>query len=345
MPNHATLAAPLLFVASILLSAGACAQYAAKQPVITGGTLQPADPSTELLHSGAVTLTRGDYDLQLSRLPEDSRAGFGTSIERVNALLRVMLVDKTLAKEARDTGIDKDPELQAKIAAETERMLSQAVMERNTAKWEKEFDTRPNIEAAARERWLTQQDKYRRSGEVKLTEIVYTTAKHTPGEARAMAQAARQKITAGADMAALAKSESEASSAASGGQLDWKTADDFDQRIARAAFGLKNVGDLSRPVESDDGVHLLRLDGKRPGQVKPFEQVKASIITEMRREYVDSMRTERLAAIRNDPSIVVNQPAVDALIVRVNPEFLEKAPEHMQRPPGLDRAPGTPPPK
>ena len=72
------------------------------RPVASGGTFTPMDPSTELLHSDKARLTRGDYDTQLERLPENTRAGFGTNIDRINTLLRVMLVDKTLAAQARE---------------------------------------------------------------------------------------------------------------------------------------------------------------------------------------------------------------------------------------------------
>lgn len=329
---------------SIALSIGGVpvhAQVAPPAPVATGGSLQPADPDTELLHSATVRLTRGDYDAQLSRLPEDSRAGFGTNIDRINTLLRIMLVDKTLAHEAREAGLDRDPDVQKKIAAETDRLLAQAVMERQQAKWEKEFDSKPNMEQAARERWLTHQDKYRLPEQVEATLLLYAVPKHKPIEAKQLAQAARQKIMTGADMNALAKAESDDPAAATtGGRVDSRTAKDLDPRVLRMATSLKDVGDVSRPVEGEQGFWLIRLDAKHPGGVRPFDQAKASIIGELRREYVDQQRSTRMAAIRNDPAIVVNQPAVDALVVRINPEYMKKALEAPA--PGSDAGKGSP---
>ena len=46
---------------------------------------------------------------------------------------------------------------------------------------------------------------------------------------------------------------------------------------------------------------------------------------DLRKEYVDTMRAKKMTAIRDDPSIVVNQPAVDALVVRIDPDFARKA--------------------
>lgn len=310
------------------------------RPVASGGTFTPMDPSTELLHSDKARLTRGDYDTQLERLPENTRAGFGTNIDRINTLLRVMLVDKTLAAQARADGLDKDPDLARRIAAETDRLLAQAVIDRDTEKWEKEFDARPNIEEAARERWLAQAgDKYRDPEQIRTTEIVYSLSRHSVDDARRMAEDARKRIQAGGDMTAIAKAESDDPAAATtGGKLDWKSPGDFgDAGLSRAAGLLKDTGQVSRPIVTQDAVVLLRLDAKRPGAMKPFDDVKAAMIRDMRREYVETMRTQKMAAIRDDPSIVVNQPAVDALVVRIDPEFARKALEGAGTPP-----PGAP---
>ncbi len=291
-------------------------------------------PSTELLHSSTVRLLQSDYDTQLLRLPPDARLGFGADIDRINALLRTILADKTLADEARKTGIASDPIVAARIAAETDRMLALAVMERNDANWGKEFDARPNMTEAARERWLAQPDRYKRPEEVKLTHILYTTAKHE--NAQALAQAARAKIVAGADMVALAKAESDEPTATDdGGQTDWSPGNKFEARLARAIAALKKVGDVSMPIKTQNGYYVMRLDGRRGGETRPFDQVKDEIIRDMRKNYVDEQRAKRMAAIRNDPSIVVNQPAVDKLLVRIDPELIKKSQENPRAsPPG-----------
>jgi peptidyl-prolyl cis-trans isomerase C len=326
MTKHTKTNIALLLVTLALASGPAGAQATQPAPVVSGGSLQPADPDTELLHTPTARLTRGDYDAELSRLPEDSRAGFGTNIDRINSLLRVMLVDRTLAKEARDAGLDKDPEIARILAAESDRVLAKALMDRNQAQWEKEADARPGIDQAARERWLSQPDRYRRAEEIKLQQIFYAIPKHSLPDAKSLVQAARAKIVAGASMDDIAKAESDdAESAQKGGHVDWRAARDMDPKLARVVFGLRKPGDLSRPIETDAGMYLVRLDAKRAGDVRPYEDVKASILAELRREYVDTKRSQRMSAIRNDPAIVVNQPAVDALVVRIDPEFLKKA--------------------
>jgi peptidyl-prolyl cis-trans isomerase C len=334
MPGIPNLLATLACAILALSGFQAQAQFKSDAPPSATGVKPPADPSTELLHSAHVKLTRGDYDTQLRRLPAETRDGFGTNIDRINTLLRIILVDKTLAQQARTDGVDRDPEVQRKIAAESDRILAQAVMERNQAQWEKEFDARPNMEVAARERWLVQPDKYRASEEFQATQIKYAMPKYTLDEAKQKAADARTRILAGGDMTAIAKAESDDPAAAqTGGKIDWQTMRGFgDARLGRAVASLRNVGDLTRPIEAEDGVYLVRLDAKRPGVQRSFDDVKASIIDDLRKEYVDTMRASKMASIRNDPSIVVNQPAVEALVTRLSPGFTP-----------APRPPGTPP--
>jgi peptidyl-prolyl cis-trans isomerase C len=313
--------------------AGAPASQSAPAPYVP-----PNPPTTELLHSSTVRLLQSDYNAQLMRLPEDSRMDFGTDISRINILLRTILVDKTLADEARKSGLAADPAIAAQVAAETDRILAKAVLDRDEARWSREFDALPDIEGAARERWLALPNKYRKPVEVKLTHILFTNAKHP--DAKELASATRAKIVAGADMVAIARSSSDEPSAAEdGGQTDWAPANRHDPRLARAIASLKNVGDLSEPIRTQGGYYLVRLDGKRGGEARPFAEVKDEIIGEMRKSYVDEQRSKRMAAIRNDPSIVVNQPAVDKLVVRIDPDVLKKVREGL----GMGVTPATSP--
>jgi len=44
-------------------------------------------------------------------------------------------------------------------------------------------------------------------------------------------------------------------------------------------------------------------------------------MAELRKQYIDAQRDARTVAIRTDPTLKVNQPAVDALVFRADPEI------------------------
>lgn len=294
-------------------------------PPLAPSAAPAADPAIELIRNGPIKVQQGDYDAELTRLPAEARAGFGTDIGRINTLLSSILITKTLASQARAAGLDRDPETQRRIALEIDRVLSLLQQQRLEEQWAREFDERPGMEKGARERWLTQQDKFRTSGQVQVTHILFEVPKRRREDALVLARETRAKIVAGADMNALAKELSDDPSAQrNNGRLDWRSRGELDPQFARAAFALSKPGELSEPVQSKYGYHLIRLEAKRQGNVIPFDEVKAGILAEMKKAYVEQRRAERLAEIRNDPAIVVNEPAVEALVKRIDPELLKK---------------------
>ncbi len=297
----------------------------AGSPAEVKGALIPVSPETVLIKNDVTSLTRGDYDFELTRLPADARGGFGADPQRVNAVLGRMLVTKTMAAEARAAGLDKLPEMQKRVAWETERLLAGFYIEHIDAEAAREFDARPGMEAAARERYLADKDKFVTPERASVTHILFDLQKHDKAEALKLAEEARAKILAGADMNALAREISEDPSAkGNDGRIEDFVREQMDPAFARAAFALKNPGDLSEPVLSRFGYHLIRLDRKQPSVQRSFAEVKAIIIAQMRAEYVEKKRNERFAAVRNDPKIVVNEPAVESLVIRYDPEAVKK---------------------
>ena len=87
-----------------------------------------------------------------------------------------------------------------------------------------------------------------------------------------------------ADFARLAKDNSQdPGSAAKGGDLDWFSRGAMVKAFEDVAFTLKE-GQVSDVVRSDFGFHVIRVTGVRPERVKPFDEVKAEILAELKRE-------------------------------------------------------------
>jgi len=60
--------------------------------------------------------------------------------------------------------------------------------------------------------------------------------------------------------------------------------------------------------------------------------VLPEMLAEERKTYINNARDAALAAIRSDPLSKMNQAAVDALIVKVDPELMRKANELAEPP-------------
>ncbi len=92
------------------------------------------------------------------------------------------------------------------------------------------------------------------------------------------------KAQGGADFSALAKERSDdTGSAQQGGDLGWSERTYFVAPFADALFSMKE-GEIRGPVKTQFGYHIIRLDGIQPGATKSFEEARAELESEVRRE-------------------------------------------------------------
>jgi len=103
----------------------------------------------------------------------------------------------------------------------------------------------------------------------------------TEAEALAKAQDLRKRIQAGADFAELARQESDdTGTGAKGGDLGFFHRGQMVPSFEQAAFAMQ-PGDLSEPVKSPLGYHLIKVEAK---ESKSFEEERPELETRMRPE-------------------------------------------------------------
>jgi peptidyl-prolyl cis-trans isomerase C len=273
-----------------------------------------------LAENASVKLTRADYETDLMRVPPEMRPEFAASPKRLTLMLNNLLIDKTLAKEARDAAVDRDPEIARRLALEVDRFLAQAMLGKIEHDAGAEFEKKSaDFLAKAREIYVLNKEKYRAPEQVSASHILFDPTRHGGSDAAlALAKEARAKIVAGADFAALASEVSDDPNAKTdGGKLGFFGPKKMDPEFSKAAYELKNVGDVSEPVQSSFGWHVIRLDGRRPARDLTFEQASKQIMQELRARYVTDARNAKVEAISHDPAMKVNQAAVDALVVKL----------------------------
>jgi peptidyl-prolyl cis-trans isomerase C len=301
-------------------------------PLAPAQSSAAADPV--LVENSTVKIRKSDYELELQRLPADIRPGFANSERRVNDLLRRMLIERTLAAQARAEKLDEQPENARKLEAEVDRMRMLLKVAKIEADAAAEFDAkRSAYEARARELYTVDRSKYATPEQFFASHILFETKSRSKDEALKLAREARAKVLAGEDFNKLAREVSEDASAKRNfGKLDWFTAAEMDPGFSAGVAGLKNIGDVSEPVLSTFGWHIVKLEGRRPAVQKTFEQAREQILGELKQKYINEQRESVLAKVRSDPTIKANREAIDALVIRVDPEAVRRAIQ--QGPPG-----------
>jgi peptidyl-prolyl cis-trans isomerase C len=90
------------------------------------------------------------------------------------------------------------------------------------------------------------------------------------------AKAIEAELKKGADFAALAKEKSKDPGAAEGGDLGYFTKDQMVPEFAEVAFKL-DKGQISDPVKTQFGWHIIKVEDKRTKPTPTFDEVKAQI--------------------------------------------------------------------
>jgi peptidyl-prolyl cis-trans isomerase C len=115
----------------------------------------------------------------------------------------------------------------------------------------------------------------------------------------------RQQILAGTlSFADAARQHSQCQSAADAGDIGYFSRKwMLEESFARTAFAMK-VGEVSEPIRTDFGLHLIQVTDRKAGQPSEYEKVK----DEVRDYYIEEMRLNLLAELRKNAQVQINLP-------------------------------------
>ncbi len=109
----------------------------------------------------------------------------------------------------------------------------------------------------------------------------------------------RKRILDGESFEELAKTESDdPGSAAQGGDLGFIGHGITDPELERAAYAM-GLSDISEPVRTGFGYHLLKINAVKPGSIKTFEEVRGELLKEAQREMAENQFFEEAEILAN----------------------------------------------
>jgi peptidyl-prolyl cis-trans isomerase SurA len=138
--------------------------------------------------------------------------------------------------------------------------------------------------------------------------LVQVDPKATPQQveaARKKAQGlAEQARKPGVDFAELAKAKSEGPSAEDGGDLGFFRRGVMVPAFEKVAFTLKE-GEVSEPVRTQFGWHVLKVEERRAVDVAPFEQMKEQLETRLKMQKTEKFVEQYVQELRQKASVEV----------------------------------------
>ena len=229
--------------------------------------------------------------------------GFATPVERQRlARLENQTRDfATITVPMQRDGIDVgEAEIQSYYDENSQQFMTaeKVLIEAITLSRSDFFDQVSVDEAAVQE--LYQREVGNLSEQRRAAHILFEVNDETT-EQQALEQArqVRQSIEQGEDFADLAEQHSDdPGSAAEGGDLGFTARGDFDEAFDEALFALE-PGQVSEPVLTPYGYHLIKLTETKAPEVPSLESMRARLVEELKTEQVERRFVEATQELAN----------------------------------------------
>lgn len=223
---------------------------------------------------GDVALAKSEIGPNLGDMPAEQRLGI---------LVEYLVQNKLMAAAAEKAGMSADASMPARIDYYKGRALRDIYFDKSIQGAITEADAKAFYD--------------KQVAAIKPVEEIH--ASHILVEKKEEADDIEAKLKAGGDFAALAKEKSkDAGSGANGGDLGFFKKGDMVKPFEEAAIALK-PGEVSAPVQSQFGWHIIKMIDKRNRPAPEFDKVKERIMAGLLQQKAE----EVITGLRKDAKI------------------------------------------
>ncbi|WP_244488327.1 peptidylprolyl isomerase [Devosia sp. Root436] len=285
-------------VLALMLAAGALApalaQDAAPAAEAPAAAAAPVSPDTVVATVGGEAITEADLSFaaedltqELQQMPPEQRKPF---------LVRVLIDMKVMAQAGRDAGMAETPLFQQRLKYLEERSLRRAFFAETIANAVTEEAVRADYDKFVAD--------FVPADEIRASHILVASEEE--------ANAIKAELDGGADFAAIAKEKSIDPGAANGGDLGFFGKGMMVAPFETAAFALTDIGQISAPVQSQFGWHIIKLEEKRQSTPPAFEQVASQLQQQLLMTTFDDTVAKLMDGVQIDIPDADLKAAVDA---------------------------------
>jgi peptidyl-prolyl cis-trans isomerase C len=247
-------------------------------------------------------ITASEFDLRWSQVPEFARKTYEGADGR-KKFLDELITRELLLQEAKKRGIDRERALIERVERFKERTLLDNLMR-------EEVDARVTVtQEEIKSYYDANQGNFTAADELRASHILVKT--------EAEAAELKKHLAQGQDFSTLARKASlDVSTKSKGGDLGIIKKGQTVPAFEKALLSLK-VGEISNPVPTQFGYHLIKLVDRTPGLPLSFEeakeQVREQVLVEKKRkrfdELVASLRAKAKLRVADVPIPVSEAPA------------------------------------
>ena len=261
-------------------------------------TQQEAQKGPYLAKVGKTTITQAEYERELKSLPEFAQQLF-EGAEGKERFLDELIKKELLYQEAQKKGLDKDEEFRQKIEEFKKITLIGYLLE-------KEVEEKAEV---------TDQEvkEYYEQHKEDFANITQMRASHILVKTESEAQEVLERIKKGESFAKVAREKSiDPGSARNGGDLGYFSSGQMVPEFEAAAARMKK-GEISPPVKTKFGYHIIQVTDKKVGKTIEFDKVKTLIHQRLSADKQKDIFDSYIAKLRNNYTVDVNQEALSEM--------------------------------
>ncbi|MBO4710893.1 peptidylprolyl isomerase [bacterium] len=283
--------------------------------------LYPNDGGKTIAEFGGVKLSEKYMKTYVDNLNDYLKARYNTP-ERKEELMSKVVEGELVAMKAIKDGALDDPILISQIKTTIARYYSGTKMK---------LQIEENLKVSEDEMkkyYEEKKDTFNTPAKVKASHILI---KITDSRDKEAARKLAEKVAAEAEKSAketgsfaklVEKYSEDEGSKKRGGDLGYfqrtEEGGNMVQEFSDGAFALQNIGDISKPVESQFGFHVIKLTGKKDKVEKTFEDVKINIENTLKTEKRKTSYEDMIEQYKKELGLKFDKEAAMAIEISVS---------------------------
>jgi parvulin-like peptidyl-prolyl isomerase len=268
--------------------------------ILTAALISCSQKSAEqkgpfLAKVGNATITQADYDKEFKTLPEYAQQLFSDE-QGKEKFLNEIVNKEMLYQEALKKGLEKTPEFQKKLDDFKKITLV-------TELFEKEIMSKANTSDQELKDYY---DKHKEE----FTPTIQIKASHILVKTEDEAKKVLERIKKGEKFGDIAKAVSiDPGSAKNGGDLGFFSKGQMVPEFEKAAANL-NVNDISVPVKTQFGYHIIKVTDKKKGAPIEFDKIRDMISQKLSGEKQKGAFEQYLTELKKNYKVEINKDAL-----------------------------------
>ncbi|MCK5829016.1 MAG: peptidylprolyl isomerase [Methylococcales bacterium] len=259
-----------------------------------------------------------NVEVLLETAPVNAQKELLSHKSQLKKQLEQLYLKQLLAKMAKDEGLDKEPMNAARLQAIMDNALFLLKLDNKRKSNKKDYSK------FAKQLYTIKKSNYKTVERVDAAHILIATKELPEEKALEKIKEIRKELIAGADFSEVALRVSQDKSVQQNkGEMGAFTKKQMVKPFSDAAFSLE-PGDLSEPIKTRFGYHLIKVNKKIPAGIKSFDEVKEGIIAKLEADDWETDREEYYKKIKKENKMEIDEEALDAFIVKKLAELENK---------------------